>query len=104
LAFFSETLYNENSFSFSLPSSRPSVVITDISYPSSATFLDDTVATTSEQAPLFFEVPSVNSATDKLVDIASDHSTPPPPPAICKTPPKGKRGKQAPSFEADLRF
>lgn len=81
---------NDNSFSFSLPHNRPSVVISDISC------LSD-VSTSSEQGSLVMD-----SGTDNLVSTVDDHSTPPSA-AICKTPPKGKRGKKPPISEADLR-
>jgi len=78
---------NQNSFAFSLPSTRPSVVITDICYNSCETSLDGTLATFTEQAVPPSEALNVSSSDDQLIDPDVGHTTPPPPPTSCRTPP-----------------
>lgn len=91
---FQQHFGNETYYSFSLPSNKPSVVITDISCPSSASLSDAAAATSTNQG-----FPKVSSGAENQVDLVDDQSTPPPPSAICITPPKGKRGKRHQSLK-----
>lgn len=84
---------NVNSFSFSLPPKKPSVVLFDISC-SPLEYLSEATAAVS------FVQTSMEGDQDNRTE---EHSTPPPASSVCKTPPKGKRGKRVPISKADLR-
>lgn len=98
--------FSGNSYSFSLPSSKPSVVISHLACPSSVSIIEETPVVGNEQDLL---LPQVNKlSADKNSTMASEdkvdgQTTPPPLPIASKTPPKGKRGKAAPISKANLR-
>lgn len=82
---------NTNSFTFSLPPKKPSVVISDISCSSSESLSQANDAVSLTQIPV--DVDQEN--------IIEEHSTPPPSSSVCKPPPpllKGKRGKKSSYF------
>jgi hypothetical protein len=88
---------NHNLFSFSLPPKKPSVVISDISCSSLESLQADVDAGIPNPAS-----PWISSASGDQ-EFSEEQATPPPSSTVCKTPPKGKRGKRVPISEADLR-
>jgi hypothetical protein len=82
-----------NSFSFSLPPKKPSVVLSDISCSPLESLLEATATASFVQT-------SVEGDQDNRTE---EHSTPPLASLVCKTPPKGKRGKRVLISKANLR-
>lgn len=104
--------FTGTTFPFTLPSTKPSVVITELAYSSSQlisvgstdAFSDKDSAglQATQQVVILEDVPSDLIGSQASV---GEQSTPPPPPppALCKPMPRAKRGKAAPISDSHLQ-
>lgn len=104
-------------FPFTLPSTKPSVVITELAYAylcwlyqlisvgSTDAFSDKDSAglQATQQVVILEDVPSDLIGSQASVGEQSTPPQPPPPPALCKPMPRAKRGKAAPISDSHLQ-